>query len=88
LIYEERRTELKAAAPKLIYCRNNYSGKPARATEQGRNKTEEADMTKIIKKRNNPLNEYVNVCLPEPFETNYHVQLSFAVLQASIYFTR
>jgi hypothetical protein len=39
-------------------------------------------MTKREKERNkkNPLNEYVNACLPEPFETNYQVQLSFAGL--------
>jgi len=34
--------------------------------------------TKTKKKK--PLKEYVNACLPEPFETNYQVQLSFAGL--------
>jgi hypothetical protein len=50
-----------------------------------RNESKEADMIKkernsVCSSTKNPLTEDVNICLPEPFETNYHIQLSFAVL--------
>lgn len=76
----------KLRRPQLIYCRNNYIAKRARATEEERKK-QSKDAETAKKERNsvrswaqNPLTEDVNICLAEPFETDHQIQLSFAML--------